>query len=88
MIEALILNSVFIIGLWTVCKEGMLLGWVRDLDIPEMLQKPLFLCPPCMASVWGTLGWLVSDVSLLMWFPYVVILAGLNAIIVNVIDFE
>lgn len=51
-------------------------------------SKPLFTCPPCMASVWGTVVyWLVQPIclqSLLIWPMYVVMLSGLVALINSV----
>ena len=47
--------------------------------IANYLCKPLFDCPPCMASVWGLIGWFyfVTDLHLI---PYLLILCGLNAL--------
>ena len=44
------------------------------------LLKPLFNCPPCMASVWGIAGWFyfAPDLHLI---PYLLVLCGLNALI-------
>lgn len=48
-------------------------------------SKPLFTCPPCMASVWGTVVyWLVQPFTwnaLAVWPMYVVMLSGLVALI-------
>lgn len=49
---------------------------------PETLAKPLWLCYPCMASIWGTLtywglswglGWLDQWRPLLVYYPVMVL---------------
>ena len=84
-------NSLFIIGFWTSCKRGMILGFIRDIEISEWLKKPLYICPPCMASIWGSLGFIIACLAgyfNLVWLiPYVVALAGFNKIIVDVVPF-
>jgi hypothetical protein len=47
----LIVNSFAIVGIHKITREGMIFGWVQDIQLPEMIQKPLFDCPTCMASI-------------------------------------
>ena len=56
-----ILNSLAIIGLWTAFQEGMIFEFVPKLlkQLSPYLQKPIFDCLPCMASVWGGSTYLV-----------------------------
>ena len=46
----------------------------------DYILKPLFDCPPCMASVWGLLGWFYFMPSLAI-VPYILVLCGVNALI-------
>lgn len=65
--------------------------------IPTWLQKPLYACSICMSSIYGTLGYFIGvwtvfgghDLKTVIGWPfYVVMLAGLNAIIVNLYPVE
>jgi hypothetical protein len=51
---------------------------IRD-NIGEFWSKPLFDCPPCMASVWGLIGWFYFEPNIAM-IPYLLTLCGLNAL--------
>jgi hypothetical protein len=46
----------------------------------EFWCKPLFDCPPCMASVWGLMGWFYFAPQLAL-VPYILALCGVNALI-------
>jgi hypothetical protein len=78
----LVLNSLACLGVHCLTREGMLLekvgNYIRHY-VGDYWSKPLFDCPPCMASVWGLMGWLyfVTDLHLI---PYLLILCGLNAL--------
>ena len=70
-------------------KDSKMVGWrLRYWSLKwfgSFWSKPLFTCPPCMASVHGTwFYWIVSDVtvqSLLFWPIYILFLSGLVALI-------
>ena len=78
----LVLNSLGCLGVHCLTREGMLLEKVANyirIYVCEFWSKPLVYCRPCMASVWGLMGWLyfVTDLHLL---PYLLILCGFNAL--------
>jgi hypothetical protein len=79
----IVLNSLACLGVHCVTREGMLFGpvaeYIRSI-IGEYSCKPLFDCPPCMASVWGLLGWFYFMPSLAI-VPYLLVLCGVNALI-------
>lgn len=59
----------FIWGLNYACRSGEILGtpadWIRK-NSPDWINTPLFDCPYCMASVWGTLSF-----ALFLWgYPW------------------
>lgn len=72
-----------------VDKDSKMVGWwLRYYSLKwcgQFLSKPLFTCPPCMASVWGTLVyWLSTPVTmnnLALWPLYILMLSGLVALI-------
>lgn len=100
-------NSLFIWGLSFCFDEGMIfhglhkwfIGWDRIEKVPGKsreripiwIQKPLYSCPICMASVWGSMGYTMgtyflfgwSAQLLILWPIYCFALAGLNGIIYN-----
>jgi hypothetical protein len=62
----------------------MVLYWMRKISIEtigEYWSKPLFICPPCMASVWGTIVWFMAGGSLVLWPFYILSLSGLVTLI-------
>jgi len=85
-------NSLFIIGLNVVTEEGYILGFIEVLGnkyLPEWLQKPLYGCPPCMASIHSIYYWFFVDftpINLLIYPGYILALAGLNAIFSSLLN--
>lgn len=85
----LALSSLWCLGLNSLFQENMILeklGQLFDEMLPAWVNKPLWRCPPCMASFHGTVVYfcaLSSEYDLWLWLPFVVCLAGLNYIIVN-----
>lgn len=82
-----VLNSFAIIGLWTACKPDMLLSFVGDKlhGLSSYMQKPLYLCPPCMASIWGSVWFAVLFALGLVnpfFYPlYILAVSGLNVVL-------
>lgn len=79
-----------ILGIWTLFREHMILGWLADGSrkvFHPALLKPLFDCPPCMASVWGTVVWFGTDGNISLWWPaYCLCLCGaLKLIVCNIL---
>lgn len=80
----------WIAGVWTAFRPGMLLGNIADTieaglkawfghEQGEYITKPLFRCPPCMASLHGSYVWFVAGGDWWMWFPFVICLCGVNS---------
>jgi len=85
---SIIVNELLILGIWTLLRPGMLLGPIGDwleLRLPEMVTKPLFVCVPCMSSVWGLLFYFNSWLHVyLPWYgfiPHCIALCGLGAFV-------
>jgi len=91
MIEHLIINAVFIIGLGIISSDGYVLHWYRRLceNVP-FLHKPLITCPICMSSIYGLLYLIIIlDVPLFEWKKvpvYLISLAGTVAVTKGIID--
>jgi len=90
----LIINALFIIGLYKVVDGGMLLDfvgdWIRGKTLYQqgkkwrkVISKPLIDCPPCMASVWGTVFYIASNGFDLFWPVYLICLAGLVTLLMR-----
>jgi len=92
----LLLNSLFIWGIHTMFLENNLLdglGKLIEKTIGTFWAKPLILCPGCMSSFWGTIGFfLFVPLEVYYWPIYCISLCGLNVIInkltSNVIEIE
>lgn len=83
VILLLLLNSLYCIGFFLACEEGMLLSPIAKLEpLIGYWYNPIAGCITCMASVhsWVYLAEYGFD-----WYyiPYVFALAGLNTIIYN-----
>jgi hypothetical protein len=88
----LLLNGFAITGFHLATQPGMILYSLRlwGYSLPESLQKPLYDCPTCMASVHSTYFFLpacaMTDVSLWMWPLYILSLSGLSTIIYRITE--
>lgn len=83
------LSSLWTMGVASLFQEEMILerlGQWQDENLPLWVNKPLWRCPPCMASFHGSVIYLlfmVGDYGLWLWIPFIVCLAGVNYMIVN-----
>lgn len=73
-LQALAINLFLIVGIWKLFQKDMLLGPIGDWlfnALGKRWSKPVFDCPPCMASVWGTAFFFVSRLQeLLPWWAW------------------
>lgn len=80
-------TCMFIFGLHCLLRPGYIFGFfgeVLDALLPEWVSKPLFMCPPCMASIYGISSYvMLVHRSVGECFVFVICLAGLNYIMVN-----
>lgn len=79
----IVLNSLACLGIHCVTRDGMIFGTIADYirdAIGDMTCKPLFDCPPCMASIWGIAGWFYFQPELNI-IPYLLVLCGVNALV-------
>jgi len=92
IITAIIL-SLQITAIYIVFQQGMVLGWFRIMVANMMdwllgniksryIQKPLWDCLPCMASVWTVILMWKIDVGMIL------IVCGINVIINKFLDYE
>lgn len=83
------LSSLWCLGVNSLFQEDMILERLAtklDEKLPLWVNKPLWRCPPCMASVHGSAAFflfLYGDFGLLFWPCLIVCLAGINYVIVN-----
>lgn len=95
MIESFLINSLIIFGVHASTRPGQLLHFIAKfvygsgLKIPSpkesyyrtMVSKVLFDCPPCMASLYGSIGFslfIFPDLSLWWMIGWVFSLCGFN----------
>ncbi len=72
------------IGWWNAFSKGMIFGWLGDIwerRLPEAINKPLWSCPPCLASSVGSVVWFWFGGDLTNWLPFVLALSGVNRIV-------
>ena len=97
MTEKILITSLCIYAIHIVTGEGMILEWLKitinkrlllQLDIdPEKLvkiNKWLWDCPPCMASFWGTIAFLIIGLPMSYYLVFIFAVCGLNALIAKV----
>lgn len=80
----LLIASLVCFGWWNSFAPGMIFGRLGDLwekRLPEAIQKPLFSCPPCLASTVGSVMWFYLGGDFPLWLPFVLALSGFNRII-------
>ena len=75
----------WIIGVWNAFKKGMIFGtwgdWLYDWN--EIVSKPIFACPPCMASLHGILIWGATGGEWPLLLPFIVCLSGAMKILTS-----
>lgn len=84
----LAIGCLWVIGVWTLFQPGMILQNLGDhieafcirvwgTVAGRMICKPLFTCPPCMASVHGSIIWFTfGPRDWLWWIPFLLCLCG------------
>ncbi len=93
--QTFIVTVLVIYGVHASTGKDMILGklWLLCFNIlnrftkkPEFYLKPLFDCTPCMASVYGSIGYLLTyglDIGIIVW---VFSLTGFNYILNKIIN--
>lgn len=88
MVDFILLLALTSLWIWGVHGFFQLTNLANILDdpklsIPYWLRKPLFDCPPCCASIHGTIAFILfhHDLNILLWPIFVFCLCGLNYII-------
>lgn len=96
MIEVILIGSLCILGLYAATGEGMILEFLRNFferatnnNILRHIRPALYECPICMASIWGTIVWLLlGNWFSVSWVLYVFAVAGLNYVLINLVNNE
>lgn len=95
LIPLLFMASLWTFGVHCLLSQGFLLepmGNFLERKLSKWICKPLFTCPPCMASFHGVVvfftgnAWFGLGLHWYLVFIFVVALAGLNYIIGELID--
>lgn len=81
-------NSLLIFGVYKIFDS--LLIRLNEIIVGfwgDKVCMPLFLCPPCMASVWGTIAYASvfnpQQGNWLAYPPYIICLCGFNYLIIE-----
>ena len=86
----LIIASLVCFGWWSAFGPGMIFGKLGDVwekRFPDAINKPLWSCPPCLASTVGTVMWFYLGGDWGLWLPFVLALSGFNRIVAsNLLD--
>lgn len=94
MVNTVILGALCVLGLYAAMGERMVLQWLRDFfdritdnRVLRYIRPALYECPVCMASIWGSVVWLIlGNKFTIAWVLYVFAVAGLNYVILNLIS--
>lgn len=83
----MILNALVIHGVHTATGPGEIgapIGRFFEKRTPEWISKPMVACPPCQASVWGSIiFWTIGPRDWLLWPFYVLALSGFMRLFVK-----
>jgi len=79
------------LSVYNLTREGQLFGFVRSWFLLvikcKSIRKPFFECPPCMASIWGTIFyWSIFAGGIKEWIVCVLISSILNKIIYGYVE--
>lgn len=94
MLSTVIFGALCVMGLYAAMGEGMILEKLRvlferatDNKVLKYIRPALYECPICMASIWGTVVWLVIGNPLgAYWVLYVFGVAGFNYVVLQFMD--
>lgn len=100
MIQQFLITVLFIYGVHASTRDDMLLDFLRsalfykckkplDFDIRVKLSKVLFDCTPCMASLYGTISFVVfvyPEQALSHWPVWVFSLSGFNYLLNKILN--
>jgi hypothetical protein len=92
MIEQIIITSLVIFGIHNSFKAEMILNviYTKSMKIivkylPSNLWNPIekvmFTCPPCMASLYGTVAFILFCLPFYLFIPFIFAVSGLNYIL-------
>lgn len=83
----LLIGSFWCFGIYAPFSEGYVFENIGTFGIKHLgkLAKPLFACPPCMASVHGSILAIVVYDWTFIALAFVVCLCGLNFIVKSII---
>lgn len=87
MIQYIFITVLWIWGLRAVCSYPFIFYKIADnleVRLKRWLSKPLFLCPVCMSSIWGTYFFFYFDQSGIMnLITFIMAVAGVNYLIIE-----
>ena len=86
MIEKIFLQTFVVFAVWATMWDGMLFEFIRHKlqVLPEKLQLPIFDCPICMQSMYGsTFYWLYYGNSFKEYVVVLIACVGLSAIFIK-----
>lgn len=89
----IIILSLALYGTKVTWQEGMIFEkpklWLDKLFGEAMIRKPLYACPACMPSIWGTLYfWLCTGFTWNMWPVFVLACCGTTWILMYQFPFD
>lgn len=91
LIQYLLLNSLWIFGFSKLFDAGMIFSKI-DVEFSlwvspkwAWIQKPVYSCPPCMASIHGISGFFLSGLDVSHLPIYLISLIGLNTLLQSII---
>jgi len=84
--QALLLNSLIIVGFNFATEPGMIFSFIEDYfnKWPLWFQKPFYLCIYCMSSLHSLYVFPFLEIDLLFWPLYVLALVGTVGIVYHV----
>lgn len=96
MIVKVFIMACFCFGVYKASRPGMLLGKIASFSSDKLgwLNKPLFGCIYCMASIWGTISYVLIQLAykepfnIAEWLVLIVACISVNAFIYNSIESE
>lgn len=64
--------------------ETMVFGKIRELNVPDWMENPLFECPVCMQPYYGSaIYWLFLGSSIKEWVLVILVAMGIATIFVK-----
>jgi len=85
IIEKAVIVSFSVMAIWCCMLETMIFGRIRNLNIPEWMEEPLYGCVVCMTPYYGSaIYWIFLGDGMIEWILVILVSMGIATFFVKI----